>query len=629
MTAVHALLIGIDHHEPARFADGLPIRPLLGAVNDVARMRWFLESGPFAVPAERIRELVSPQPWGWRASRREVALPTRENLVLEIRSLGDRGAPGDQVLIHYSGHGARLPTAVPEAKGPAARDECLVPSDVGAAGGGFLRDVEIHALIQELAAKGLVVTLILDCCHAGGLTRSWLRSHVRGLGELPFQAPPESPLGSWTELATRLCATAAVPAREEGSKAWRRLDPEPGWFPMPHGCVMIAACRSTELAREYLFGGEGYNGALTHLLLRTLGDSQAALTYRELHHRLVGRVRSLSHQQTPALRGEGDGIFMTGEQRIARPEHSAALRSELVDPASSLQVSRVRMVARDRSNTDHPREWSQLRKCLADGASPLLMLAERSDPEPDLTLELDSPGCVRILEGQGRSTSGDPVELATAGAVARIIDRLRHLAHYLAVRRLTGPGNGAMLARSVEVELFALARIEDWQRLPRRVPVNPSEVPIGSLLCLLIRNLAEHELSIAVLDLRPDWEIQRIHPYPGDGDSATLDAGAEQPVFFRAELPEGMDEGRDRLQLLIATRPMATQPLEHAAAGLVSGAPSDRDPPVVASVDGGAAGGSERSVGASTAGRWGVQTFDLVLRRPRPKATESWWMATG
>lgn len=315
MSALHALLVGVDLHRPERFPDGRPIPPLSGAVDDAVRVGSFLESDPFAVPRERIRWLLSPHPWVASAPAAD-GLPTRRNLVREIRGLGDRAVSGDQVLIHFSGHGARLPTAVPRIKGVTGLDECLVPSDAGAEEGRFLRDVELHALLRELASRGLLVTLIVDACHSGGVHRLGHSTHVRGLGDLPFAPPASSPLGSWDALAGSWPRPRPRPPDEPERPGWRRLEPDPGLLPMPERCVLLAACLPNELARESPSGGS-YGGVLTRHLLRTLEEAGGPRTYREAHRRLRERIAARDPGQTPVLAGDGDRVVLGCERRPA------------------------------------------------------------------------------------------------------------------------------------------------------------------------------------------------------------------------------------------------------------------------------------------------------------------------
>jgi hypothetical protein len=305
MPELHALLVGIDHYQPKRLPDGCLISDLHGCVRDVERMEEFLRAEPLAIPAERIRKLVSPHARPGVSRPAPADLPTYRNIVRELQALGRRAAPGEQVLVHYSGHGGRLQTVVPEIKGEAGWDECLVPCDAAESHGegGFLRDIELHALVRDLAEKGIQVTLLLDSCHSGGAFRGGdsekTEGGVRSIGQIRGaggQGPARG--GSWNELAG-LCSAAPKVAH-------RDLKVLSGWFPPPVGCSLLAACRPNELAREYSFDGAGTSGALTHFLLETARLAGSQPNLRDLHRRILAKIHTWCRDQTPVLEGDGD-----------------------------------------------------------------------------------------------------------------------------------------------------------------------------------------------------------------------------------------------------------------------------------------------------------------------------------
>lgn len=313
---LRALLVGVDRHRPSRGPDGGMIPDLSGAVGDALRMRELLRQPPLDVPENRIRMLLSPGPLSELPEQAPEDLPTRRNLVRAIQALGEQAAPGEQVLIHFSGHGVRVPTRAPAHKGGRSLDESLVPRDAGAPDGGVLRDVELYCLLSELAANGLHVTLTLDCCHAGGALRSAFGARIRGLGERTGEwGRTASPVGEWSDLYARLERTqgAAPPAER-----WRHVHAGSGWFPQPEGCVLLAACRSTERARELPFDGGDVAGALTHCLLEAIGDLGPRPTYRDLHRLLLARIHTRLAHQTPVLEGDGDLRFLGRERWSAR-----------------------------------------------------------------------------------------------------------------------------------------------------------------------------------------------------------------------------------------------------------------------------------------------------------------------
>ena len=149
---------------------------------------------------------------------------------------------GTQAYIHYSGHGGRAKTEYPKLKGGEnGIDEALVPADIDESQ--YLRDIELGKLLKEMGKKGLTVTVILDCCHSGGLTRG--DADVRGIEGVDTTSRPMKSL---------------VASEKELAETWQELTAggtrglEPGkWLPENKDYVLLAACRPSELAYEYAF----------------------------------------------------------------------------------------------------------------------------------------------------------------------------------------------------------------------------------------------------------------------------------------------------------------------------------------------------------------------------------------
>lgn len=329
---LHALLVGIDRYESFQGPGAPHFRDLNGCVADVARMERWLRTGPLELPEERIRKLVSPSLLDVSEPPPPEDLPTYRNLIEEIRALGRRAreAGAGQVLLFHSGHGARVESRVPRKRAMGHLDEALVPCDAAASEGGFLRDVEIHRLLSELSGLGLRVIVILDACHSGGATRGprgprgpvWgAPGHIKTIGTVHGdRGPLTSPLGSWEELAGELGETEL-----RRSPRFRHVAGRSGWFPPPERTVLLAACLQTEYAKEYLFEGSGWGGALTHFLLEAVRELDGRATYRRMHHRLLGRIRGAFQSQTPVLEGDGDSYF-PGSERLSALPRARALR---------------------------------------------------------------------------------------------------------------------------------------------------------------------------------------------------------------------------------------------------------------------------------------------------------------
>lgn len=340
---LHALLIGVDHYEPRRAPDGLRIPDLAGAARDALLMERYLREGPLAVPAGRIRTLIAPGLFSGIAMPAAADLPTYANIVREIEALAERAEPGDQVLIQFSGHGVRVPSAEKnqQLKGRFGLDEALVPCDAASPFGGVLRDVEMYGLLSRLAATGAYVTLLFDACHSGGATRdaSLLvgseasegldggQVRTRGLGERRgLWGPVESAVARWDDLyaAVERVEREEQEAADAHRPGYRHFAGESGWFPQPPRCVLLAACRGLEVAREQPCGTDGVSGAFTHSVLESLEALGDGVSYATLYRTVQQRIHALWAAQTPILEGDGSLQFLGAGRR---PEAAPAGRA--------------------------------------------------------------------------------------------------------------------------------------------------------------------------------------------------------------------------------------------------------------------------------------------------------------
>ena len=313
-TDLYCLLIGIDLYMPNELPGGLSYPNLGGCLRDVSRVEAMLRD-KLGVPDHRIFQLTATDAGGAEPPEPREQWPTYANMVRAFERLGEVARRGDQVYIHYSGHGGRTTTIVPNIKGPNGKDESLVPTDIGDEEGRYLRDVEIARLLRNLADKGLVVTVVFDSCHSGGATRG-LGVRVRSVDAVDDRPAPENSL---------------VAPLEELAETWlevtaggtRNVSHGSGWLPEPQGYVLLAACRPSELAHESVFEGNESNGALTYWLLDSLETLGLNVTYKQVHDRIVAKVHGQFERQTPQLQGEGDRVLF-GRGRV-RPEYAVTV----------------------------------------------------------------------------------------------------------------------------------------------------------------------------------------------------------------------------------------------------------------------------------------------------------------
>ncbi len=143
-----ALLVGIDEYKY--------INELIGSKQDVENMREFIESEWGYQPAQ-ISTLTDAQ-----ATRSNI-LSTIDNwLIRDTRR-------GDKVLFYYSGHGTYVKDNWPYDEKDGS-DEALCPVNTTLSRDNLIRDDEIHERLKKL--EGRQVTLIIDACHSGTMTKS-------------------------------------------------------------------------------------------------------------------------------------------------------------------------------------------------------------------------------------------------------------------------------------------------------------------------------------------------------------------------------------------------------------------------------------------------------------------------
>ncbi len=294
-----ALLIGVDGYLPNELPGSSFYPSLNGCVRDINRVHEFLTTR-LALPDKQILKLTATNTGADKPSEPKEHWPTYENIVAKFKQVTDKAKSGDQVYIHYSGHGGRATTIFPDLKGTNGVDETLVPTDIGNSEARYVRDVEIAHLLKAMVDKGLVVTVVFDSCHSGGATRGQGKAVKRGIEAVDTSTRP---------------ATSDVASNDELIASWRaaggttrNVKPGSGWLLEPKGYTLLAACRAQESAYEYPADNGEVSGALTYSLLEALQQLSPTLTYKQVHDRILAKVHSQFELQTPMLQGDGNRV---------------------------------------------------------------------------------------------------------------------------------------------------------------------------------------------------------------------------------------------------------------------------------------------------------------------------------
>ncbi|TRX90896.1 hypothetical protein FHL15_008101 [Xylaria flabelliformis] len=302
-----ALLIGINRYNNYIVPD------LSGCLEDVDLMAAYLER---LVGISNITKLTSPSTLRTQASS-SARLPTYNNVVAALEELATKTQKDDFVYIHFSGHGTQLPTKFPQLNSN-SQDECLVlvREDLSGNKGpvDHLRDVEFAYLLKQIANKGAIITIVMDCCHSGGACRDMSLgqnnepSITRGVESLPEDAlVARSPIRKLSDLEPfRTNHTAG---------SFRGASVVPHWLTSFQGVEFLAACRANQKAQEIESGDRAYRGLLTACLLSVLQDHSThpkPLTCGMIFNLVSSRVAShpkLTSQQDVVFGGERRRVF--------------------------------------------------------------------------------------------------------------------------------------------------------------------------------------------------------------------------------------------------------------------------------------------------------------------------------
>ncbi|HEY1068873.1 MAG TPA: caspase family protein, partial [Pirellulales bacterium] len=377
--------------------------------------------------------------------------PTKANIERAFVALTDRVSAGSSVFIFLSGHGDQRPVSPsqtdlldPKNVEPDSLDEVFIAADY-AGDDKFIRDDQIGRWLDDLTNKGAHVWIVFDACHSATLTRD---------GGSPDETPRR--LAASRSTVEEAAFAAAVQRAESLPEALR--DPfappvESLTRPRAQGSVTaFYACQPFETAKE-LYRPRGAERTAAnrrglfsfHLEEALRAGLPRTLTYRELSHQLVARLRADlgGHAPTPYFDGDLDREvlgFASWPAPAIRLEPAIAS-----DPAEQRRVSggTLHGVAPEAilavyapNDREYQREIARARVLSVAPTSAIVepWPGAATSPEADATARaaLPSEGTCRIVE---RGWSEPKLRIAVAGrtrepseaadALAPVVERLR------------------------------------------------------------------------------------------------------------------------------------------------------------------------------------------------------------
>ena len=281
---IFALSVAINRYER--------LAPLSGCINDVDAFADWLR-GRIPKDALSHKRLVDAE-----ATRAAVSDAFRAHLGQARR--------GDVAVFHFAGHGRRSTQATEfNVFDPDGYEEGLVLWDSEKSDEGFdLADKELVLLVDDVAATGADVVLLVDCCHSGTLTRD-----AGSLADYAVRSAPERS-GEAKKKYFRGLKDYADGRYLEMQKAGRFTVPAPRH-------MLLAAAERRQLAKE-----RNGHGAFTLSLLRALEASGGGLSYAELFQKVRAAVRDEVSDQDPqfeAISGFDGWSGFLGFGGAARP----------------------------------------------------------------------------------------------------------------------------------------------------------------------------------------------------------------------------------------------------------------------------------------------------------------------
>ena len=264
-----ALLVGINAYPE----NNQNIDPLKGCVNDVALMKNLLQYR-YGFDDRNIVTLIDQK-------------ATRETILTELRKLITEAEPNDILVFAFSGHGAELTDFHPiDPKNPLTTG--LVPYDCkyDPATGDCNYITGTTLFLLRSLCKTQNLTVILDCCYAGGGNRgdSTGRSVTLPLTSRAFRPNPQE-LDYQTELRKTLIWD--LPTLQ--SKRRDNIGPQG---------VLLAAATADQTARDSVFSHNYNAGAFTKLFTETLWEQDLPLA--EVETRVTQSLRTFSKDSESA-----------------------------------------------------------------------------------------------------------------------------------------------------------------------------------------------------------------------------------------------------------------------------------------------------------------------------------------
>ena len=285
----YAILIGINAYKA---------KPLGGCVRDIENIQAYLKSGIDLVDVRTFTATGNVESGSTSLIENPKFWPTDINIRGALEEVTQSAVAGDCVYIHYSGHGTReIPNdrSYNKSTGDLAlvvlSGETLRPEK-------YFYGRSLAYSLNAMVQKGLIVTLVLDCCFSASIYRS--EPSVRFL---PY------------DTETALIANSENDWKPDDSpsdnSASRDISMFLNWLINPDKYAIFVACGPQEEAGEIELTDGSVVGKLSHYLVKVLKeDGGVGNSVNHIYERLRSEFHSGGLQESPMLYGNKSQSFL-------------------------------------------------------------------------------------------------------------------------------------------------------------------------------------------------------------------------------------------------------------------------------------------------------------------------------
>jgi len=263
-----ALLVGINKYPDPR-------NELRGCVNDILEMEHFITEANKVYPKKNIKKLTNKE-------------ATKKEILIQLKWLIEGAEAGDQLLFHYSGHGAQAPALFTSLEKDGL-DEIICPYDFDGTNKTSLRDKEFAQLFAGIP-KGVHFVWISDSCHAEDLSRD------------PFKLDEEDFMANNTHYRFFTGLSHFDNSEDEANDlagiAIGKIAP----IISPLNGALLSACQSHELSAD-TYINKRFIGAFTHYLIENLNKYSDTKNMRSIIEIVNKDLGKNGYDQNPQSEG--------------------------------------------------------------------------------------------------------------------------------------------------------------------------------------------------------------------------------------------------------------------------------------------------------------------------------------